>query len=132
MNARQSATLESVSNAVVTPAWLEKHLDEVGSESANLRLVEVDLNTAFYEQGHIPGAVCIDWQQQLQHATRRDVPSDTALAELLGGHGITEDSALVLYGDNSNWFAAHLYWMLSYYGHEEMYLLDGGRGHWLE
>ena len=50
MNARQSATLESVSNAVVTPAWLEKHLDEVGSESANLRLVEVDLNTAFYEQ----------------------------------------------------------------------------------
>jgi thiosulfate/3-mercaptopyruvate sulfurtransferase len=132
MNARLSGTIESVRNAVVTPAWLEEHLDEAESESHELRLVEVDLNTAFYEQGHIPGAVCIDWQQQLQHATRRDIPSETALANLLGARGITEDSTLVLYGDNSNWFAAHLYWMLSYYGHEEMYLLDGGREHWLE
>jgi|GEM_PF-5077201 cytochrome c oxidase subunit 1 len=132
MNARLSGTQESVRNAVVTPVWLEEHLDEVGSESPELRVLEVDLNTAFYEQGHIPGAVCIDWQQQLQHATRRDIPSETALADLLGARGITEDSTLILYGDNSNWFAAHLYWMLSYYGHEEMYLLDGGREHWLE
>jgi thiosulfate/3-mercaptopyruvate sulfurtransferase len=132
MNSQLSGTPAPVRNAVVTPRWLEKYLDEVGSESPQLRLVEVDLNTSFYDEGHIPGAVCIDWQQQLQHATRRDIPSKTAFADLLGTCGITEDSTVVLYGDNSNWFAAHLYWLLSYYGHDEMYVLDGGREFWVE
>jgi len=132
MNSGSTSTQQSGRNAVVTPTWLEQHLDAVRSDSPKLRLVEVDLNTAFYEQEHIPGAVCIDWQRQLQHATRRDIPSETALSDLLGARGITDESTIVLYGDNSNWFAAHLYWMLSYYGHDEMYLLDGGREYWLE
>jgi len=119
-------------NALVTPDWLERRLDTVTSDAPDLRLIEVDLNTDFYAESHIPGAVSIDWRHHLQHHTRRDIPSKEALSELLGTRGITDESTLVLYGDSANWFAAHFYWMLTYYGHEEIYLLDGGRRHWLE
>ncbi|RLM44178.1 sulfurtransferase [Haloarcula sp. Atlit-47R] len=123
---------QRIKNALVTPEWLEHRLETVASDSPDLRLVEVDLNTDFYAEAHIPGAVSIDWRRHLQHETRRDIPSKAALADLLGTRGITDQSTLVLYGDSSNWFAAHLYWMLTYYGHEDIYLLDGGRRHWLE
>ena len=130
MNAQQNRLSET--DAVVTPTWLERRLETATAEDADLVVVEVDLNTEFYERGHIPGAVCIDWQRELQHETRRDVPSKAAFAELLGSRGATEDSTLVVYGDNSNWFAAHCYWMLKYYGHDDVALLDGGRRHWIE
>ena len=132
MNPRPNNTQQSGADALVAPDWLEERLEIVESDNPEIRLIEVDLNTEFYEQGHIPGAVCIDWRRQLQHATKRDLPSKDAFADLLGTHGITEDSVIVLYGDNSNWFAAHLYWILTYYGHDDMYLLDGGRKHWIE
>ncbi|KOX94055.1 sulfurtransferase [Haloarcula rubripromontorii] len=123
---------QRVKDALVTPEWLERRLDTVASDSPDLRLVEVDLSTDFYAEAHIPGAVSIDWRQHLQHETRRDIPSKAALSDRLGTRGITEQSTLVLYGDSSNWFAAHLYWMLQYYGHEDVSLLDGGRRHWIE
>jgi len=132
MTARPNQIHQHGADRVVSPTWLEDRLGNVTTDDPELRLVQVDLNTEFYERGHIPGAVCIDWQQQLQHATRRDVPSKAAFANRLGERGITEDSTLVLYGDNSNWFAAHLYWLLTYYGHDDMYLLDGGREYWIE
>ena len=132
MNPRLNCAHRSGADALVTPEWLEDRLETVAADDPELRLIEVDLNTEFYEQGHVPGAVSIDWRRQLQHATRRDLPSKEAFAELLGTNGMTEDSAIVLYGDNSNWFAAHLYWMLTYYGHDDVYLLDGGRRHWIE
>jgi len=119
-------------DVLVPPAWLERRLESVTADSPELRLLEVDLNTEFYEREHIPGALCLDWRRQLQHERRRDIPSKPRLASLLGGLGVSDESTLVLYGDNSNWFAAHCYWMLTYYGHEDVYLLDGGREHWLE
>jgi len=131
MNAQQTS-VASGTDPLVTPTWLENRLETAESDDAELRLVEVDLNTEFYEQAHIPGAVCIDWRRELQHETRRDIPSKAAFAELLGTRGATENSTLVVYGDNSNWFAAHFYWMLKYYGHDDVYLLDGGRRHWVE
>jgi len=132
MNLQPDDAQNSGVDALVTPNWLEGRLEAVAADSPELRLIEVDLNTEFYERGHIPGAVCIDWRRQLQHAIKRDLPSKEAFADLLGTHGITENSVIVLYGDNSNWFAAHLYWILTYYGHRDVYLLDGGRKHWIE
>jgi len=132
MSLQPTQTQQGRKNALVTPEWLDRRLDTVASDTPELRLLEVDLNTDFYHEAHIPGAVSIDWRRQLQHATRRDIPSKEAMADLLGSRGVTDTSTVVLYGDNSNWFAAHLYWMLTYYGHDEVYLLDGGRKHWLE
>ena len=119
-------------DVLVSPEWLSRRLDDVRSDDPSLRLVEVDVDPDFYDHEHVPGAIGFDWNSQLRHRTRHDIPSPEAFEELLGSHGIGDDSTVVVYGDNSNWFAAHFYWQLTYYGHRDVYLLDGGREHWLE
>jgi len=53
------------------------------------------------------------------------------LEELLGKAGIDNKTAIVLYGDNNNWFAAWAFWQLKIYGHEDVRIMDGGRKKWL-
>ncbi len=100
--------------------------------AANIRLVEVDVDTTQYENGHIAGAVAFNWQTQLQDQTNRDIISQDDLEALLSSLGITPDTHIVLYGDNNNWFAAYAFWLLKYYGHENVSLIDGGRKKWLD
>jgi thiosulfate/3-mercaptopyruvate sulfurtransferase len=109
----------------VSTEWLAEHLDEPG-----YRLIEVDVNPAAYESGHIPGAVGWDWKRDLQDPTVRDLASREALARKLGESGVTPDTTILLYGDNNNWFAAYGYWVLKYYGHDKVKLVDGGRVKW--
>src|SRR6202171_3913069 len=98
----------------------------------NTRLVEVDVDTTAYDQGHIPGAVGWNWQTQLQDNVRRDLIEKPALEKLLGESGISNDTTILLYGDNNNWFAAYAFWQLKYYGHKNVKLINGGRKKWLE
>ena len=119
-------------DVLVSPDWVASRLDGFQSDDPSLRLVEVDLNPAFYDAGHVPGAVGFDWRSELRHQQRCDLPSQAAFETLLGEHGITNDSTVVVYGDSSNWFAAHFYWLLTYYGHDDVSLLDGGRQYWVE
>jgi len=98
----------------------------------NTRLVEVDVDTTAYDQGHIPGAVGWNWQTQLQDNVRRDLIDKAALEKLLGESGIANDTTILLYGDNNNWFAAYAFWQLKYYGHQNVQLINGGRKKWLE
>jgi thiosulfate/3-mercaptopyruvate sulfurtransferase len=100
--------------------------------AANTRLVEVDVDTTAYEQGHIPGAVGWNWQTQLQDNVRRDLIDKAALEKLLSESGISNDTTILLYGDNNNWFAAYAFWQLKYYGHQNVKLINGGRKKWLE
>jgi thiosulfate/3-mercaptopyruvate sulfurtransferase len=107
------------------------------SVAANLnapgtRLVEVDVDTTAYAQGHIPGAVGWNWQTQLQENVRRDLIDKATLEKLLGESGISNDTTILLYGDNNNWFAAYAFWQLKYYGHQNVKLINGGRKKWLE
>jgi thiosulfate/3-mercaptopyruvate sulfurtransferase len=50
---------------------------------------------------------------------------------LLGDAGIAPDTTVVLYGDHNNWFAAYGAWLLRYYGHRSVKLMDGGRTRWI-
>ncbi len=113
--------------ALVTTEWTAQHLHD-----PNTRLVEVDVDTSAYEQGHIPGAVGWNWQTQLQDNVRRDLIQKQAIEELLGKSGIGNDTTILLYGDNNNWFAAYAFWQLKYYGHKDVRLINGGRKKWLE
>ncbi|WP_458207235.1 sulfurtransferase [Haladaptatus sp. NG-SE-30] len=119
-------------DVLVTADWVEDHLDEFQSDDAEYRLVEVDVDTEAYDDAHAPGAIGFNWETQLQDQTKRDILEKEDFEELLGSHGISEDSTVVLYGDNSNWFAAYTYWQFKYYGHRDVRLLDGGRDYWLE
>ena len=112
---------------LVTTEWVAQNLD-----APNARLVEVDVDTSAYDQGHIPGAVGWNWQTQLQDNVRRDLIDRAALESLLGQSGIANDTTILLYGDNNNWFAAYAFWQLKYYGHRDVRLVNGGRKKWLE
>jgi thiosulfate/3-mercaptopyruvate sulfurtransferase len=112
---------------LVTTEWVAQNLS-----APNTRLVEVDVDTSAYDQGHIPGAVGWNWQTQLQDNVRRDLIDRAALEALLGKSGIGNDTAILLYGDNNNWFAAYAFWQLKYYGHKDVRLINGGRKKWLE
>ena len=111
--------------SLVSTEWVAEH----GSD-ANVRLVEVDVDTGAYEQGHIAGAVGWNWQSQLQQPVRRDLASKEEIEELLGGSGIGNDTTVVVYGDNNNWFAAWAFWQLKYYGHSDVRIMNGGRAKW--
>ncbi|PGF15832.1 sulfurtransferase [Natrinema sp. CBA1119] len=119
-------------DVLVTADWVEERLDDFQDDGSDLRLVEVDVDTEAYEDAHAPGAIGFNWETQLQDQTQRDILDKEDFEDLLGSHGISEDDTVVLYGDNSNWFAAYTYWQFKYYGHDEVYLLDGGREYWLE
>ena len=112
--------------AMVSTDWVAEH-----GGSAGVRLVEVDVDTAAYDTGHVPGAAGWDWRRELQDQTVRDIASREALEALLGRSGVAEDTTVILYGDNNNWFAAYAYWMLSYYGHRRLRLMNGGRVKWI-
>src|SRR2546428_6975344 len=111
---------------VVDADWVEAHLHD-----PMVRLIEVDVDTTAYDQGHIPGAVGFNWQKELQDQVVRAPISPAQLEELLSNAGVSNDTTIVLYGDNNNWFAAWALWILKYYGHKDVRLLDGGRVKWV-
>ncbi|HLR25280.1 MAG TPA: sulfurtransferase [Fodinibius sp.] len=110
---------------LVTTDWAAEHRNDEG-----VRLVEVDVHTKSYSSGHIPGAVGWNWKRQLQDQLRRTIVSKKDFEKLLEESGISNDTTIVLYGDNNNWFAAWAYWLLKYYNHEDVRILDGGRKKW--
>ena len=111
--------------ALVTADWVEEHLDDT-----KVVLIEVDEDAEAYDKGHIPGAIKLDWKKDLQDGVRHDFISKEKLEELLSRKGVANDDTVVFYGGNNNWFAAYAYWYLTYYGHENLRLLDGGRKKW--
>jgi thiosulfate/3-mercaptopyruvate sulfurtransferase len=112
-------------SALVSADWAEKNLDPPG-----LVFVEVDEDTSAYDAGHIPGAVKLDWKQDLQDPVRRDFVNKAQFEALLSERGIANDDTVILYGGNNNWFAAYAYWYFTLYGHRDVKLLDGGRKRW--
>ncbi|PYU01176.1 MAG: sulfurtransferase [Acidobacteria bacterium] len=112
---------------LVTTEWAAEHLND-----PKVRFVEVDVDTSAYDQGHIAGAVGWNWQTQLQDNVRRDLIEKAALEKLLSDSGISNDTTIILYGDNNNWFAAYAFWQLKLNGHNDVRLLNGGRKKWAE
>jgi thiosulfate/3-mercaptopyruvate sulfurtransferase len=113
-------------DVLVDADWAQQHIDD-----PNIRFVEVDVDTAAYDEGHIPGAVGWNWTSQLSDGVRRDIVSRGDLERLLSDSGIGPDTTIVLYGDNNNWFAAWAYWQLRLFGIENAKILNGGRKLWV-
>ncbi|HEX2152358.1 MAG TPA: sulfurtransferase [Acidimicrobiia bacterium] len=112
---------------LVSTEWLAEHLDD-----PNVVVVESDEDVLLYDTGHIPGAVKIDWHQDLNDPLVRDYLDAESFARLMSERGISPDTTVVFYGDNFNWWAAYALWVFSLFGHEDLRLLDGGRQKWLE
>ncbi|HEY7053103.1 MAG TPA: sulfurtransferase [Mycobacterium sp.] len=113
------------SDVLVTTDWAESNLT-----APKTVFVEVDEDTSAYDDGHIAGAVRLDWRKDLQDPVKRDFVDAEQFSKLLSERGIANDDTVILYGGNNNWFAAYAYWYFKLYGHENVKLLDGGRKKW--
>jgi thiosulfate/3-mercaptopyruvate sulfurtransferase len=111
---------------LVTTDWVEKHR----SDTKNYRIVESDEDVLLYDTGHIPEAVKIDWVNDLQDDTVRDYIDHERFAKLCEKHGINNDTIVVFYGDNKNWWACYALWVFQLYGHAHCKIMDGGRDKW--
>jgi thiosulfate/3-mercaptopyruvate sulfurtransferase len=111
---------------LVTTDWVAVHANDPA-----VRVVEVDVDTRAYDEGHVPGALAWAWNSQLCDVVRRDILSKEQFQDLMASSGITPDTTIVLYGDNNNWFAAWAFWQAKIYGHRDVRLMNGGRKKWL-
>ncbi len=116
----------TASDVLVTTEWVGQHATDSG-----VRIVEVDVDTTAYDQGHVPGAARWNWSSELCDTLTRDIVPAAALEALLGRSGIDNGTTIVLYGDNNNWFAAWAFWQLKMYGHRDVRIMDGGRKKWI-
>ena len=112
--------------ALVSTAWVEEN-----AHDAAVRIVEVDVDTHAYNEGHITGAIAWDWNRQLCDTVHRDIIPRRLFEDLMRSSGITNSTTVVLYGDNNNWFAAWAFWQMKIYGHRDVRLMDGGRKQWI-
>jgi len=110
---------------LVSTDWLEKNLD-----NPKLKVIEVSVNPGLFERGHIRGASNFSWHTDLVDTVSRDIASPQQFQALLARAGVNDDSTVVLYGDNNNWFAAWGAWVFDIYGVPNVKLLDGGRKKW--
>lgn len=112
---------------LVETEWVSENLT-----NPNVRIVESDEDALLYEEGHIPGAVKVDWFTTLQHPVRRDFLTKEAFEQLCSDLGIANTTEVVFYGDKSNWFACYAFWVFEYYGHQNLRIMNGGRLKWVQ
>jgi thiosulfate/3-mercaptopyruvate sulfurtransferase len=115
----------SRNQALVSAEWLIEHIND-----PKVAIVEVDEDTSLYDKSHIRNAITFHWRNDLQDGLIRDLISKEKFEALLSKSGIANDTTVVLYGGNNNWFATYAYWYFKVYGHSDVRLLDGGRKKW--
>jgi len=111
---------------LVNTDWVASHASD-----PSVRVVEIDVDTKSYDEGHVPGAIAWAWNTQLCDTVVRDILPKAQFDSLMTQSGINPDTTLVLYGDNNNWFAAWAFWQAKVYGHKDVRIMDGGRKKWL-
>jgi thiosulfate/3-mercaptopyruvate sulfurtransferase len=123
----------------VSVDWLAAHLHDADLRIIDARLVPPTAShprgEGLYAEGHIPGAVFVHWRQDLSLNTQ-PVPNlllgPEAFAAKMGQCGVDAQTTVVVYDlGNVNW-VARIWWALRYYGHDQVYVLEGGAAAWQE
>jgi thiosulfate/3-mercaptopyruvate sulfurtransferase len=128
----------SLPSPLVTTEWLAANLDSLDCCIVDCRfqLADPDAGSRQYQRGHIPGAYYLDLNRDLadppgSSGGRHPLPSLDRLARTLSNCGIGERTRVIAYDDSRFAFAARLWWLLKYAGHENVSILDGGYAAWL-
>jgi thiosulfate/3-mercaptopyruvate sulfurtransferase len=127
-----------MANYLVRPDGLAACLNNPRIVIADCRfsLNNPSLGEEQYRHGHIPGAHYLDLDRDLsspggEGSGRHPLPHLDCLVEKLKGMGIDDESLVVAYDDSNGAFAARLWWLLRYLGHNRVALLDGGWSAWV-
>ena len=109
---------------VVETAWLTEHLDD-----AAVRVV--DMRRGGYPEGHIPGAVFLE-NDAIRIADRPPtfLPTPQEFESLMTRLGIGSSTRVIAYDDRGGIYATRLWWILNYYGHGDVAVLNGGWTKW--
>ena len=125
-------------NPFVSADWLFEHINDSQVVIADCRfsLAEPELGRQQYLLHHIPGAYYLDLNRDLsgpvaQHGGRHPLPAPEKLAGKLSAMRVDSQTLVVAYDDFRFAFAARLWWLLRYLGHERVAVLDGGFNGWL-
>lgn len=111
---------ETTDDVFVEQAWLAEHLTD-----QDVRVIEVDVSPATYDQGHMPGAILWNAYTDLHHADY-SLLDCTELARLFSRSGITPDTTVVFYG-----YGHYLgFWLTRACGHQRALVLRGTRDGW--
>jgi thiosulfate/3-mercaptopyruvate sulfurtransferase len=117
--------------SLVSTQWVADHL-----EDPLVRIVEVvwgtdiDHGLSVYQAGHIPGAVVWDYQADYREE-QGDVIGRIEFEKQMSRSGIHPETTVVLYSCINNLLATFEFWLMKYYGHQAVRLLDGDREKWL-
>lgn len=111
---------DATDDLLVSAEWLEDHLHDPG-----LRVIEVDVSNAAFNEGHIEGAVLWNIYRDLKDGSYRLVDTP-AIEELLHRSGISPESMVVFYG----YAPAMGFWLMTLYGHKGLRILDTSRTTW--
>lgn len=124
---------------LVSAQWLGDHLEDEKLVIADCRFELGDraAGRRAFEQGHIPGAVFFDLEEDLSgpvtgRGGRHPLPDLNEFSAKLGQRGIGDGIKVVCYDDQQGQMASRLWWMLRYLGHDDVVLLDGGYTGWRE
>jgi thiosulfate/3-mercaptopyruvate sulfurtransferase len=110
----------------VSTQWVADHLKD-----PHVRIVEVVWGSQQeYAAGHIPGAVAWDYEADYGE-DRGDIISQAEFQKQLSNSGIHPETTVVLYSGFNNLLATFEFWLMKYYGHQDVRLLDGDKGRWL-
>lgn len=117
---------------------LENHLGDPDWVLVDCRfdLADPAKGESDYRQGHIPGAVYAHQDRDLASpitpaSGRHPLPDEETFIETLRGWGVTNASQVVVYDASNGGMAARLWFLLKYYGHEAVAMLDGNLPLWL-
>ncbi len=122
-----SAQNYSDPSVLVSAEWVHEHLND-----PSVKVVESSGDALLYPMAHIPGAVKIDWHNDLQDQTVRDYIANDVFENLCQKNGISNDTTVVFYGDDNNWWACYAFWAFKLKGHTNCKILNGGRKYWVE
>lgn len=111
---------------LVDAAWVQAHQDD-----PNVVLVDID-GEAGYQRGHIPGALMLpsNYERDADSGLVNTFPPDK-FAATCQSLGIGDDTQVVAYDNNMSLYAARFWWVLNYYGHTNVKVLDGGWRRWV-
>lgn len=116
---------------------LQQNRDDTVVIDVRFSLQHPNYGKQAYAKDHIPQALFLDVNQDLsgpvqKHGGNHPLPDVKEFAEKLGNLGVRKEKTVVIYDNGYDMFAARLWWLLHYVGHEEMYILDGGYDRWLK